>query len=244
MFWRRQRTAIGNLHPMHQMVIWQRVLYTAQDRDGWISLARSLASHDTVVKRAKWALPPRTIDVVVPLIGVLCEDLAPGKTLGVTADLRGYRLPEKTGPSRELPVRPPVRSATEWLCVDPWLRLRASLRDGSVLEISVTDRIRHRRVTKRSRSGKLKTKTKLKEVQLIRVSRTLPRGVTGRRPAHPPPRWIGVKVRTGHKQALVAIGRLNGVPHAGEQVLRILTVVAEPIRWTPPAPGQPRRGAA
>jgi hypothetical protein len=241
MFWRRTREAIGQLHPMHQMLIWQRVLYTAQDRDGWVSLTRSFASHPTVVKRAKWSLPPRTMDVLVPLIGVLCQDLAPGGVLGVTADLRGPQLPEKAGPVRQLPVRPPVRSATEWMVVDQWLRLRANLRDGSVLEIAVVDRIRNRRVTKRSRSGKIKTKPKAKGVQLIRVTRTLPRGVAGRRPAHPPPRWIRVKLRAGRRQALTAIGRLNGLPTGPEQVHHILAVVAEPFRWTPPAM---RQGAA
>ena len=222
MLWRKTRAAIEQFPPAHQTLIWQRVLHTAHDRDGWAHLARSLQHHDVVVKRSSWALPPRTLDVVVPLVHTLCQDMAAGDVLAVTADLRGQRLPEKVGPQRQLPVLPPVRRATEWMVVDPWLRLRASLRDGSVLEVVVVDRVRHRKVSKVTYRGKYKTKTKTKETQLIKVTRRLPRGATGQRPAYPPPPWIRVRIRPGKRLALTAIGRLNrlsaragaGAPHS------------------------------
>jgi hypothetical protein len=244
MFWRKTRAAIEQLHPAHQGLIWHRVLNTTLDGAGWAHLTHSLRNHSAVVTRAKWALPPRSLDVVAPLIDVLRQDLAPGGALAVAADLRGPRLPEKSGPRRELPVRPPVRRATEWYVVDPWLRLRADLHDGSVLEIAVVDRVRHRQVTKVNPRGKRKSKTKLKEVQLVRVSRTMPRGVTGRQPAHPPPPWIRVKLRPGKRQGLTATGKLGRLTAGPEQVHHILTVVAEPFRWSPPGAGRPARGAA
>ena len=244
MFWRKTRAAIERFPAAHQALVWQRVIHTAADRDGWASLAQSLHHHDTVVKRRSWALPPRTLDVVVPLIGTLCHDMGPGDVLAVTADLRGSKLAEKTGPQRQLPVWPPVRNATEWLVVDPWLRLRANLGDGSVLDLAVVDRVRHRRVNKVNRRGKHKIKTKQKETQLIRVTRAFPRGETARQPASPPPPWIRVKLRSGKRQALTAIGRLDRLPRGPEQVHQILSVIAEPFRWTPQGASRPNRGAA
>jgi hypothetical protein len=242
MFWRKSRAAIEQFPPAHQALVFQRVLHTAHDRDGWAGLAQSLHHHDAVVTRRSWALPPRTLDVVVPLVHTLCQDMAPGDVLAVTADLRGSKLAEKTGPQRQLQVWPPVRRATEWFVVDQWLRLRANLRDGSVLDLAVVDRARYRKINKVNRRGKLKIKTKLKETQFIRVTRAFPKGETGQRPAYPPPPWIRVKARSGKRHALTAIGRLDRVPRGPEQVHHILTVVAEPFRWTSQAAAGPSRG--
>jgi hypothetical protein len=136
------------------------------------------------------------MDVLVPLIQILCQDVSPTGVLAVAADLRGPGLPEKAGPRRELPVRRPIRGVAEWYVFDTWLRLRADLHDGSVLELAVTDRIRNRQIRKVSRSGRHKSKMKHKRVQLIRVTRILPKGLCGSRPASPPPPWI--RVRLGH----------------------------------------------
>lgn len=238
MFWRKTRAAIERFHPLHQSLIWHRGLSAQQYPHGWAALAASLAQHERVVRRAKWQLPPRTVDVLAPLLQILCEDMAPGGVLGITADLRGSGLAEKVGPKRRLPVRHPVLSATEWFSTDPWLRLQAGLRDGSVLRITVVDRIRHRMVVKRSRSGRQKTKMKHRETQLIKVVRTLPRGVGGARPATAPPYWIKVGLRDRKRRTIVATGRIP-LPHRGdEQVDRILTAVAEVFRWTAPGGGR------
>ena len=242
MFWRKTRAAIDRFHPMHQLLISQQVLSTAQNPQGWAFLVESLTSHTALVKRPKWALPKRTLDVLVPLIQVLCQDVSPRGALGVTADLRGSCLPEKTGPRRQLPAWPPVRSAVEWYTVDPWLRLRADLRDGSVLDLTVVDRTRHRRVQKVSASGRHKTRDKTTQTQLVRVTRRFPSGVSGRRPAHAPPRWIKVKLRGGKRHAVTATGKLPGFPQGHEQVDRILGVAVEVFRWTPQTPGNRATG--
>ena len=244
MFWRRTRAAIAGFHPLHQALIWQRAFAATQPPSQWDALAASLGTHAALVRRAKWALPERTLDVLVPLVQAVCADMAPDGALSVTADLRGPRAPGKRGPERQLRVHPPVRAAAEWLVVDGWLRLRAELRDGSTLDVAVVDRIRHRRVTKRSRSGKHKTKKKAKIMQVIKVRRALPRGDAGAPPATPPPAWVGVVIRDGRRRSVVASAKLARLPQSGaEQLDRILTVAAEPFRWTSPQAATGRRAS-
>lgn len=244
MFWRQTKAAIASFHPLHQTLISHHTINVALDTAGWAALIASLAQHNALVKRRKWALPPRTLDVLVPLVQIISEDMAPGTPLAVAADLRGGKVPEKAGPHRRLAVRPPVRAATEWFVTDPWLWAQAPLRDGSVLGLRVVDRIRYRQVNKRSRSGKYKTKRKAKEKQLIRVTRTLPRGTAGSRPGTPPPKWIQVRVRDGKRRSVTATAKLPMVPWASEQVQHILTVTTELFRWTPPGTVRPGRRTA
>jgi hypothetical protein len=244
MFWRKTKAAIASFHPLHQALISHHTVNVALDRAGWMELVASLSRHNGLVRRRKWALPPRTLDVLVPLVQILTEDMPPGAPLAVAADLRGRKPAEKKGPRQKIPVRPPVRSATEWWITDPWLWVHAPLRDGSELRLTVVDRIRHRRMTKRSRSGKYKIKTKTKETQLVRVSRTLPRGFAGQRPGTAPPPWITVRIRDRKRRSLTASAKLPTVPRSSEQVQHILTVVTETFRWTPPGTVRPARRTA
>lgn len=232
-FWRKQKAAIAGFHPLHQALIHERVLSATQPADGWAALAASLHRHAGLVTRSKWALPPRMLDVIVPLITEICTDLDRKGTLTVTADLRGHQAPGKSHPPRDLPVRPPVRAATDTWSIDPWLRLRAGLRDGSVLEVLVVDRVRTRRVTKRNPRGKTKIKSKTKQVQIIKVRRRLPPGVPGRRPATPPPAWIRTVVRDGPCRSVIAAAKVTRRPqNPHEQVDWILAVATEPFRWS------------
>ncbi|WP_436531375.1 hypothetical protein [Actinoplanes sp. HUAS TT8] len=234
MFWREQKAALAGFHPLHQALVHQRGFTATHPAADWTALVDSLHRHAGLVRRGKWALPARTLDVLVPVIIEICSDLGPKGTLTVTADLRGRDVPGKTGPERKLAVRPPVRSATEAWTVDPWLRLRGELRDGSILEILVVDRERKRKITKRNPRGKTKWKRKSKINQTIRVRRRLPPDVPSHVPATPPPPWIGVFVREGSRRSVLAGAKLTQMPQNGqEQVDRILTVATEPFRWTP-----------
>lgn len=198
----------------------------------WAALVASLAQHGTLVKRRKWALPKRTESVLVPLVRVLCEDMRPGGTLSIAADLRGPFVPEKRG--TRVPLRRPgaVR-ATEEVVIDPWLRVRAELYDGSVLELSVTDRVRTRRWVKVNPRGKRKRKEKSKSVRQISTSRRLSPGAAIVRPATPPPPWISVRTRGGKRALLSASAKLTSVDDSAlpEQLLDVST---ELFRWTPP----------
>jgi hypothetical protein len=234
MFWRKTREAIGRFHPEHQRLALENTLSMSAPPGEWALLLTSLSRHADQVKRRKWRLPSRARTVLVPLVQVLSEDAGPGGAIGVTADLRGPDAPGKAGPKQELPVRHPIRKLTQWFVLDPWLRVRAELRDGSVLEVSVTDRTRHRQIRVMNRNRKLKFKHKKKTVQRIDARRTLPRGVAVRQPASPPPRWIGLRRKDGKRTVLTATAKLAQVPDEGDQLKVILTVVTEVFRWTRP----------
>jgi hypothetical protein len=234
MFWRKQKAAIAGFPPLHQALIHQRGFTATLPAHAWTALAASLSRHTELVRRPKWALPRRTLDVLVPLLLEVCSDLGRKGMLTVTADLRGPGVAGKTYPARDLPVRPPVRSASESWTVDPWLRLHAELRDGSVLDVLVVDRERTRRVTKRNWRNKTKTKRKTKQVQIIKVRRRLPKDGASVRPATGPPRWITVHVREGRRRSILAAAKIDRMPNSAEEQLdRILTVATEPFRWTP-----------
>ncbi|GGN13526.1 hypothetical protein FHR83_003744 [Actinoplanes campanulatus] len=233
MFWRKQKAAIAGFHPLHQALILERGFAATHPAAEWAALAASLHRHTGLIRRSKWALPPRTMDVILPLLTEICEDLGPKGVLAVTADLRGIHVPAKSHPARSIPVRPPARSATETWSIDPWLRLHAGLRDGSGLDVLIVDRQRLRRVTKRGSSGKTKVKRKTQITQLIKVRRRLPRGVAGVRPQTAPPAWIGVTLRDGERRSVLAAAKLLRLPQSGdEQLDRILTVATETFRWT------------
>ncbi|MGI5204380.1 hypothetical protein ACQEU6_22710 [Spirillospora sp. CA-108201] len=152
----------------------------------------------------------------------------------MSADMRGSNVPGKVGPQQSLPSRHPVSKLRQWYAVDPWLRMRAELRDGSVVELTVTDRVRHRKYRKRNPRGKIKYKSKSKTVQLVRVTRRLAKDAAVRPPASPPPRWVRVRVKEGRRLVIRASGKFPGPVEDRVMVDRILQVSTEPFRWTPP----------
>lgn len=209
----------------------------------WDALIRGLARHESVVRRRRWRLPARTRTALVPLVRVLTEDMRPDGVLSVALDLRGPKFPEKTGPRHEMPVQRPVTSMKQWFVVDPWLRLRAELRDGSVLELAVTDRIRYRRIRKRNPRGKIKVKYKTKKVLRVDATRRLAKAAAVRRPASPPPGWIVVRVKDGPRPVIRATAKIPAAADERALVEPILTVSTELFRWTPPGTGAQRRTA-
>ncbi|MEV5752967.1 hypothetical protein AB0L00_34560 [Actinoallomurus sp. NPDC052308] len=234
MFWRKTRAAIERFHPVHQGLILQRTASATLPPAEWEAVVASLARHAETVKRRKWRIPDRAVHVVVPLIRVLCEDVAPNGAIGITADLRGPKVPEKTGPSQRFPGRGRVRGITEWFAQDPWFTARAELRDGSVLELAVIDRVRYRKIHKVNPRGKHKTKTKTKTVQRITARRTLQPDQNVRRPDTPPPPSLAVRVKSAKRTVVSATTKLGPAPALDDQVQWILAVATEPFRWTPP----------
>ncbi|MDL4820389.1 hypothetical protein [Actinomadura opuntiae] len=240
MFWRKQRAAIEGFHPLHRALVLEQGFSVSLPRDQWEPVIQSLARHAEVVKRRKWRITPRTSRVLVPLLRVLAADMPPEGLLSVALDVRG-ETPEKMGAPRQVPVTRPILSMTEWFVFDPWLRMRAELRDGSVVELSVTDRIRHRKFRKRNPRGKIKHKHKTKTVQLVGVTRRLGKQAVPQRPGTPPPQWVRVQVKQGSRFTIRANAKLRGELQEDELRERILHVSTEPFRWTPP--GTPVRRA-
>ena len=251
MFWRKQRSAIDALHPLHQSLIWHKGLSGSLRPADWAQFVASLAGHSAAVRRRKWSLPGRTATVLVPLIRVLCEDMRPGGVLSINADLRGPTVQGKVGPARQVPVPPDrmrqgrgfmktagITSISESWAYDPWLWIRAELRDKSVLEVAAADRVRNRRISKVNARGKHKTKHKTKVTSVLTVTRRLPAGAVTHQPATRPPRWVRVKMRPGHRTVITARGKLRG---AREDAMAeaILMLSAETFRWTRPGATQP-----
>ncbi|MGP4021822.1 hypothetical protein [Actinomadura sp. 3N407] len=234
MFWRKQKAAIERFHPLHKALTLEGGFSVSLRRDDWEQVIQSLARHSAEIRRRRWRLSGRVPGVLVPMLRVLAADMRPDGTLSVAADMRGHKLPEKNGPQHDVPVRPPITSMKQWYAVDPWLRMRAELRDGSVLELSVTDRIRHRKYRKRNPRGKIKFKSKSKTVQIVSVTRRLAKDAVVQRPGTPPPQWVRVRVKQGGRLVIRANGKFAGPLEDGAMVDQILQVSTEPFRWTPP----------
>jgi hypothetical protein len=234
MFWRKQKAAIERFHPLHRALTLEQGFSVSLRRDDWEPVIQSLAQHTAHVRRHRWRLHGRVPGVLVPLLRVLSADMPPDGVLSVSADMRGSRVPEKKGPMQDLPSRPPISGLKQWYAIDPWLRMRAELRDGSVVELSVTDRVRNRRYRKKNARGKIKFKNKSKTVQLVRVTRRLGKDAAVQRPASPPPRWVRVQVKQGRRLVIRASGKFPGPLEDRILLDRILQVSTEPFRWTPP----------
>ncbi|MBO2447308.1 hypothetical protein J4573_09445 [Actinomadura barringtoniae] len=235
MFWRKQRAAIDGFHSLHQALIWQQGFSASMLPDEWGRLVHSLAGHGAAVRRRKWAPPQRATTVVVPLVQVLAADTRGDGTLSVAADLRGPNAQGKLSAQQTFPgQRRGVRKIVEWWSYDPWLSMRAELRDGSELELAVADRTRFRKIHKRSQSGKYKTKMKTKTVHRITVTRRLPAGTALQRPASPPPGWISVRVRDGKRPVIRASAKVEaGRQHERMLPEQILHMATELFRWSP-----------
>lgn len=116
-------------------------------------------------------LPNNLRELIYPLLCVLREDVAPNTPLELEADLRGGMVKDKRTDEQNLSrgrLRYPKILETHYL--DPWLSGAAALADGSTLRWKVADRIRVRRITKRTARGKVKTKYKHKSKRLLEVS--------------------------------------------------------------------------
>jgi len=92
---------------------------------------------------------------VVPMLLVFRDDIDAGAPVELTLDLRQPMIKEKL-----LREEKPRARLTETYYSDPWMAAEVLLVDGSRLRWNVTDTIRHRNVTKKTSSGKWKTKTK------------------------------------------------------------------------------------
>lgn len=108
---------------------------------------------------------------VVPLLNALQQDMAPGKNMIFKLDLRGKTCKSKMiSQKHDNPgwFRYPKLSTYNFK--DYWFSCVAPLVDGSTLKITVDDKVRQRKKTYSSRSGKTKYKTKIKIKSKISAS--------------------------------------------------------------------------
>jgi hypothetical protein len=235
MFGRKEKAAVAALPPQHRALAVDHALAVAQTPEQWSALFASLARNDQLVPRHP--LPPRVPDVLVRLVRVLSQDVDPGGTIGVTADLRGPDAPGKVHPGRQLqPVRPVTR-IDEQISWDPWLVLSAALRNGGQLDLTVVDVGRIHTIRKRSSSGKTKLRSKRKDVQRIAVTLKTAKGaVIAPPPPSPATGWLRVSAQAkGERSVVVAKGKypIPASAPAGWQLNTIMLSLAEVFRWVP-----------
>ena len=84
MFGKKEKQAIARLPPQHQALLNDGALAVTQSEEQWAELFRSLATPHPDIHRHR--LPPRLMDVVVPIIRVLSEDASATSGIGVRLD--------------------------------------------------------------------------------------------------------------------------------------------------------------
>lgn len=245
MFGRKKKAELAALPPLHRALVVDRYLSVVLTPAQWDELFASVARHEQLVRRQP--MPARIREILVPLVRALAQDVDPAGTIGVTADLRGPDDAAKLHPGRPLqPVRP-VTKIEEIISWDPWLVLRADLRNGAQLDLAVVDVTRIHKIRKRSASGKTKSKTKRKATQRLTVSLKSAKGAVVVPPAPSPATdWLRVSVApkgTRHVVTAKAKFPISSTPNAGWQLRTLMSAIVEVVRWVPEpddqAPGAP-----
>lgn len=138
------------------------VVGTANNAPGWMVVVWCLLCAVAFFVPLIIYLSTRGIDVsdnlrlgALPMLYVLRDDIDPKEAVELHLDLRRPMCKEKFVREDK-----PRERMTEKFYNDPWMSAEAILIDGSRLRWSVVDTLRHRTRTKKSRSGKYKTKTK------------------------------------------------------------------------------------
>src|SRR5690349_11600072 len=147
MFGRKEKKALESLPPLHRQLVEQHQLTASQTPAQWNELMAGLLQNHTMVH--KHPLPPRTVELVIPLLRILTEDVPADGYLGLRLDMTGSGAPGKAGIDQEIPVQKPVRKCLQHHEFDPWLSLEARLTDKSKLDLWIADVVRVRRITKK-----------------------------------------------------------------------------------------------
>jgi hypothetical protein len=241
MFGRKERKALEALPPLHRQLVEQKQLSQSLTPPQWVDLLTSIQTNQQTVHRHP--LPPRTAEVVLPLLRILLEDVPDDGFLGVRLDLTGSDAAGKAGPEQSLPVAKPVRKCLQHYEFDPWFSAEAKLNDKSKLDVWIADVVRVRRITKRSTSGKIKTKTKKKISQRLRVQLSVPGDRVVAAPAKGEPAWCRITMeRDDRHTVLDGRAKYPVVGPPNNQLNNVLLLVGEVFRWVPPA--RPERSSA
>jgi hypothetical protein len=182
------KSAFKALTPEQQRIVEQRRIEGARSPDEWIQLLKPVAEFDRLADATRaggggfWArryarkkdVPNGLRNFALPLLPILREDQDPEKPLALKIDLTG---PEQRG--KELSTTDPYKRGRYHKIVDtfyddPWIQGTAHFVDGAEVQFAVIDHVRASRKTKRSTSGKIKTKHKSKKKTELSVTVSLP----------------------------------------------------------------------
>jgi hypothetical protein len=139
-------------------------LYTVAQ---WGSVLLVIAGIALFILRSRYGrlnLEDRRYELVTRIVKMLQADTSPQEPMTVELDLSPATQAGK------LTGRGKTRTGWDVMSyVDRWLSLQARLMDGTHLRVEMTERTDKRSKTKRSRSGKYKTKSKTLSDALVRV---------------------------------------------------------------------------
>lgn len=213
------------LPPMHRDLARESRIGVRMMPQDWEWLLASLQRHDEyMLKSGKHALPTDFRQGALPLLRVLLADVAPGQPVALS-----FQDPDPNyGPKVSVPDVGIRRGTTERFSFDTPIMAEAVLRDGSKLFVRVLRRQRLRE-WRRTRNGKTKWKSKVKDSFRVEAVLVLPKGIKAVHPSSPPPRGIDTKVKQGTRDRITVRGKL------GQQINgnMFFDAMTEAFRWSP-----------
>ncbi|HEX9983754.1 MAG TPA: hypothetical protein VGF69_10860 [Thermoanaerobaculia bacterium] len=153
------------------LIMWGNGVYPTPVALGLIAAAIVVAT--LLLRRYLWLdkidLSNNLRGVVLPILHLFREDVAPDQPIQLDLDLRSPTDKTKQMSKSEPYAAGAYYKVIDTFYADPWMTGEALLTDGTRLRWSVTDSIRERKKTKRNARGKHKTKTRYSKKTSIDV---------------------------------------------------------------------------
>jgi hypothetical protein len=182
------KAAFKKLTPEQQSIFKGKRVEGQRSPDEWLTLLMPVAELDEqcdalrvskagfFVRRfaRKNDVPNGLREFTMPLLPILREDQDPGTPLELKLDLSGYEQDRKKLGTGDPYKKGAYRKIVDTFYDDPWIEGHARFVDGADIRFTVTDHVRSSRKTKRSSSGKIKTKKKSKKKTELAVTCSFP----------------------------------------------------------------------
>jgi hypothetical protein len=176
------------LTPEQQAIVNDKRIVGQRSPDEWLELLTPVAQFDERsdalrVSKAgfftrrfarKHDVPNGLRGFALPLLPILREDHDPDTPLELKLDLSGYEQDRKKVGSGDPYQKGAYRKIVDTFYDDPWIEGHARFVDGADIRFTVIDHVRSSRKTKRSSSGKIKTKRKSKKKTELAVTCSFP----------------------------------------------------------------------
>jgi len=135
-----------------------------------LSLAAAIYFGVTLRRLTKFDISNNFREVALPFLTILKQDMEPHQTLSVRVDLRAPTHDKKRRGTPASSKRGAYTKIIDTTYHDDWFHGTARLADASILRWSVVDDLVESKRTKRSSSGKMKTKTRNYKRSTVAVS--------------------------------------------------------------------------
>jgi hypothetical protein len=182
------KSAFKALTPEQQAIVEHRRVEGARSPDEWLTLLAPVAEFDRLADRTreggggffarryarKKDVPNGLRNFALPLLPILREDHDPDAPLALKLDLTGPQQRDKEVRSTSPYKQGRYHKIVDTFYDDPWIEGQARFADGADVHFAVIDHVRASKKTKRSASGKIKTKHKAKKKTEVAVTVSLP----------------------------------------------------------------------